>query len=88
MTLKALIILARAFCPWQPDPLPPTVILPRAVYEKLERASGLVNTAGLTTWWEVVPGEPMYARVYLREGADERILCHEWGHAVDGHWHP
>ena len=90
MTLQALIILARVFCPWQPDPLPYTMILPDATYEMVERRWGLSDTVGLTVW-SYRAGEinkPIHARVYLRQGADERDLCHEWRHAVEGHWHP
>ena len=89
MKLEALILVARIFCPWQPpDPLPSTVILPRAAYEELEQKHGLNRTGGFTTWREVFTGVLTDVRIYLREGSDARLLCHEWGHAVEGHWHP
>lgn len=89
MTLEVLIILARLYCPWQPDPLPPTVILPNAVYEEVEERYGFDGSLGLTTWREdPVTGRPVAPLIYLREGSGDRVLCHEWGHAVDGHWHP
>ena len=89
MKLEALIIVARIFCPWQPpDPLPPTIILPRVAYEELEQAYGHNHTGGFTTWREVVSGVPTNVHIYLREGASAALLCHEWGHAVDGQWHP
>ena len=89
MKLEALIILARAFCPWQPDPPPPTVVLPDAAYEELEERYGFDGTLGLTRiWYRSDPAKPVRALVWLREGADERVLCHEWGHAVEGNWHP
>lgn len=85
--LEALILLARAFCPWQPDPPPPTMVLPDVAYEEVERRHGLEGTMGLTVWRQH-GAAVLVPRVYLRERADERVLCHEWGHAVDGRWHP
>ena len=86
MTLKTLIliVLTRASCPWQPDPSPPLTVLPGAAYEELEREYGREDTTGLTVWY----GTDDDVRVYLREGAGSRVLCHEWRHVVEGRWHP
>lgn len=92
MTLEALVAAALLFCPWVPTPLPSTKLLPRSAYELVEAVHGLAKSRAMATWEEQTggPGFPIpgSARVYLREDATPEVLCHEWRHVVEGHWHP
>src|SRR3546814_11645165 len=79
----ALIELARQTCPWVPAEIPRLSIVPDAWFDRYTETDARLYHAGA-----YVVLDPAPLTIVLREShANERMLCHEWSHAVEGHWH-
>lgn len=87
--LEAITALALKLCTWSEAVDTPTYILPDQWYEQAYSAQVEkldLSHNGYTLGFRYRVGDVVW--IALREStASERVLCHEWRHVVEGHWH-
>ena len=82
MLKEQLIALTLVTCPPQfvPDKLPAVALLSDSAYETMEARAGYSGSIGLA----IFTGDVILLK---KSRTNERVLCHELRHFVDGHFH-